>query len=160
MAKRPQLRTRQKMSVMHKGVLIVAGSSILGMMAYLTIFVNTTNVTETKASANRNMMAGYDVGNGEIISAFDFNGTDILTANTGPDAVSVSPTATIGEDGVDNSTALAAGTDKSDINLVIPADVRLNTDGIDMSLDFKRIEESANFFTRGKYFNFGMKKVN
>lgn len=158
MAGRPKLRTRQKMSVMHKGVLIVAGSSILGMMAYLTVFVNTTNVTETKASANRNMMAGYDVGNGEIISAFDFNGTDILTANTGPDAVAVSPTATIGEGGADNSTGLAAGTDKSDINLVMPSDVRLNTDGIDMSLDFKRMEESANFFTRGKYFNFGMKK--
>ena len=158
MARRPQLKARQKMSVLNKGVLIVAGSSILGMMAYLTIFVNTANVTETKASANKNMMAGYDVGNGDVISAFDFNGTDILTANAGPDAINVSPTATLGEGGTDNSTGLAAGTDKQDINLVIPAENNFNADGIDISVDFKRAEESANFFTRGNYFNFGMKK--
>lgn len=156
--KRPQLRNRQKMKVLNKGVLVVAGTSILGLMLYLTVFVNTTNVSTSKANKMSNMMACYDLNNGDVISQFDFNSDNPLQATAGPDAISIGKDAHVTDDGVDQTKGLSAGKSKNDIRMEIPADNHFNCDGIDISLDFKRTEESANFYSRGKYFNFGMKK--
>ena len=58
---RYKLRSRQKMRAINKMVYTVAGASILGMAAYYTFFINTTQVTTSKAGLFRNMMAGYNI---------------------------------------------------------------------------------------------------
>ena len=158
MSKGPQLRQRQKMSIINKGVLVVAGTSIMGLAVYMTMFMNTTSVTNTKASSMSNMMLGYDLNNGEVVSSYDWNSDDPMKATKGPDAVKISRFAQSMSDGVDGTNGLSAGKTEEGINMEIPADNYFNTDGIDLSFDFKRTEETCNFFTRGKYFNFGMKK--
>ncbi len=158
MSKRPQLKQRQKMSIINKGVLVVAGTSIMGLAVYMTMFMNTTSVTNTKAGTMANMMLGYDLNNGEVVSSFDWNSDDPVKATKGPDAISISRFAQSMGDGVDGSNGLSAGRTEEGINMEIPADNYFNTDGIDISFDYKRAEETCNFFTRGKYFNFGMKK--
>ncbi len=158
MAKRLKLKQRQKLSLMHKGILVMAGTSILGLAVYLTVFMNTTSVTSSRAGSLANMMLGYDLNTGEVISSFEWNSDDPVKATKGPDASKISRFALVMSEGADGTNGLSAGKSKEGINMEIPADNYFNTDGIDLSFDFKRNEETCNFFTRGKYFNFGMKK--
>jgi hypothetical protein len=157
MSKKLKLRQRQKMSLMHKAILVTAGSSIMGLAVYLTVVMNTSNVTDSRAGAMSNMMLGYDVNNGEVICAFDWNGDDRTKASKGPDAIKISPYATIMSEGVEGSNGLSAGKTKDGIDMVIPTDNYFNTDGIDISFDYKRYDDNCDFISRGRYFNFGMR---
>ena len=157
MAKRIRLRQRQKMSLMHKAILVTAGSSVLGLAVYLTVVMNTSNVTDSRASAMSNMMLGYDVNNGEVILAFDWNGDDPTKASKGPDASKISSFAAVMSEGVDGTNGLSGGKSKDGIDMVIPTDNYFNADGIDVSFDYKRLDDNCDFISRGRYFNFGMK---
>ena len=149
MSKGPQLRQRQKMSIISKGVLVVAGTSIMGLAVYMTMFMNTTSVTNTKANSMSNMMLGYDLNNGEVVSSFDWNSDDPLKASKGPDANKISRFAQSMSDGVDGTNGLSAGKTEEGINMEIPADNYFNTDGIDLSFNF----------IRNNYFSFFHSKV-
>jgi hypothetical protein len=157
MAKKLKLRQRQKMSLMHKGILVMAGSSIMGLAIYLTVFMNTTSVSNSNANNMANMMLGYDVNNGEVISAFDWNGDDPTKSAKGPDAIKINPLAVVMSEGVDGTNGLSAGKSKDGINLIIPTDSYFNTDGIDISFDYKRMDDNCDFVSRGKYFNLGIR---
>lgn len=151
------IRSRQKMKAMHKMVFIVAGASMLGLAAYLTIFMNTTQVTTSKAGQFRNMMVGYDVNNGEVIAAYTFDGPYALKAATGPDAVNISPGAVCMKGGTENSKGLGPGKKQLPLNFEIPAVKELNLGGIDLSLDYRKSENNCNLFTRGTQFNMSVK---
>src|SRR5215204_2197986 len=103
------LRSRQKMKTMHKMVFMVAGASMFGLAAYLTIFMNTTQVTTSKAGLFKNMMVGYDINNGEVIASHTFDGGFALKAESGPDAISVSEGAVCLIGGTENSKGLGPG---------------------------------------------------
>ncbi|HRB41055.1 MAG TPA: hypothetical protein PKX86_10145, partial [Bacteroidia bacterium] len=81
MARKLKLRQRQKMSIMYKAIFVTAGTSIMGLAVYLTVVMNTSNVTDSRAGALTNMIQGYDVNNGEVICAFDWNGDDPTKAS-------------------------------------------------------------------------------
>lgn len=151
------LRSRQKMKTMHKMVFVVAGASMMGLAAYLTIFMNTSQVTQTKAALFQNMMIGYEVSNGEVIAAYNFDGTFALKAEAGPNAVTISETAVCKPGGTENSKGIGPGKKQLPLNFEIPAIKELNVGGIDLSLDYRKSEDNCNLFTRGNLFNMGVK---
>ena len=120
------LRSRQKMKTMHKTVFIVAGASMLGLVAYLTIFMNTSQVTVTKAEKVHNMMIGYDVTGGDVIASYTFDKAFALKAESGPDAIYVSIDAVCATGGYQNTKGLSPGKRKTPLNLDIPASKELN----------------------------------
>lgn len=154
---RYKLRSRQKMRTMNKMVYTVAGASILGLAAYYTFFINTTQVTTSKAGLFKNMMAGYDVSSGDVIAAYTWDEGQITKAEIGPDAVSVDPNAVCMSGGAENTMGAGPGTKGTPFNMEIAASKDLNLGGIDVSLDYKKSENNCSFFARGNEFNFGMK---
>ncbi|MBL0339471.1 MAG: hypothetical protein IPP71_00230 [Bacteroidetes bacterium] len=103
------LRGRQKMKAMNKMVFAVAGASLLGLAAYLTFFINTTQVTTSTAGLHKNMMVGYDINSGDVIAAYSWDNGELLKSESGPDAVAVSKDAMCMEGGSENSKGLSPG---------------------------------------------------
>ncbi|MDQ3049803.1 MAG: hypothetical protein M3Q95_02840 [Bacteroidota bacterium] len=151
------LRSRQKMKTMHKTVFMVAGASMLGLAAYMTIFMNTTQVTTSKAAQFTNMMVGYEINNGEEIASYNFDNSTIVKSESGPDAIFVSAAAIWSNGGTENSKGLSPGKKQEPLNFEIPGVKELNLGGIDLSLDYRKSENNCNLFTRGKQFNMGVK---
>ncbi|MFI5218421.1 MAG: hypothetical protein ACHQNT_02950 [Bacteroidia bacterium] len=148
---------KQKMTILTKGIIIAAGSSILGLSIYFSVMINTADVKEAKAEEQARLMMGYEIGEGEVIASFTWDEKNTTKAAQGSDALYVSPSATVTNDGSNETNALSAGTEKKDINLEIQATSEFNSEGIDISFDFRRMEESCDFYSRGNYFNFGMR---
>jgi len=151
------LRSRQKMKTMHKTVFIVAGASMFGLAAYLTIFMNTSHVTVSKAGMFKNTMVQYDVNSGDVIASYTFDNSFALKASEGPDAVTVSENAVCTKGGVENTKGLGPGKKQMPLNFEIPAIKELNVGGIDLSMDYRKSENDCNLFTRGTNFNLGVK---
>ena len=135
---RHALRSRQKMKTMHKMVFMVAGASMLALGAYLTIFMNTTQVSTSRAGMLQNMMIGYDINNGDVIASYTFDEGTPLHANEGPDAVNMSEETVCVKGGADNSKGLSPGKNNQGVNFEIPAIKELNLGGIDMSFDYRK----------------------
>ncbi|MEO5571273.1 MAG: hypothetical protein ABIT08_01235 [Bacteroidia bacterium] len=148
----------QKMTILTRGVLVAAGASVMGIFIYLTTFFNAGTMQEAKAEMHARMMMSYEINNGDVIASFDWDDKVPGKATVGPDAIDVSNSAAVVPDGFNETNGLSAGREKKEINLQVPADKEFNTEGIDISFDFKRMEESCDFYSRGNYFNFGMKK--
>ncbi len=151
---------RPRLSVMTRGIVIAGASSILALVAYFTIFINTTDVETSLAERHARSMMGYNVGEGEVICSFSWDNNEVLRSDKGTSGISVSETAVVLHDMDIESNGLSAGSGKKDINLEVVATSEFNTEGIDISFDFRRAEESCDFYSRGGYFNFGMKKGN
>jgi hypothetical protein len=149
---------KQKLATLTRGIMIAAGASVVGIFIYLTTFFNAASINQTKAEMHARMMMGYDIPDGSVISTFNWDDKNSVSAVIGPDAISISQSALTSPDGANETKGLSAGKDKKAINLQIPADDEFNTEGIDISFDFRRMEETCNFYSRGSYFNFGMKK--
>jgi hypothetical protein len=96
----------------------------------------------------------------QIISKFTWETLPVTTAVVGPNANSVSTSATSSAGGTGVTKGLNAGTPTMDINLTFssPASLALfdGLPGIDISVDFKRKEGTASFFTRGASLDFGI----
>lgn len=152
-----KLRGRQKMKAINKMAFVIAGASILGLAAYFTVFINTTQVEESNAGLHQNMMLGYDISTGDVIAAYNYETGDILKADMGPDAIAVSESASITEGGADNSKGLSPGKESKPLNFTIPAVKELNLGGIDLAIDYRKSEDNCNLFSRGNSFNFGVR---
>ncbi len=152
------LRGRQKMKTMTKMVYTVAGASLLGLAAYFTFFINTTQVTTSTAGLHKNMMVGYDIANGEVIASYSWDDGEMLKAESGPDAIAVSKDAICMIGGTENTKGLSPGKSRKPLNFEIPAIKELNLGGIDMSIDYRKSEENCDLFSRGKNFNLGVKE--
>lgn len=146
---------RQRLSTLQRGTLIIGGVSVMAVAAYMTVVMNTADVTETKASIN--LLEQDPINNGEIILGFSWDQHPVTRADVGEAAVLCSPHAECIPGSADSSYGLSAGTAQTPINLEIKPTDALNADGIDISIDFRRLEPDGNFYTRGKDFNFGMK---
>lgn len=147
---------RQRLSTLQRGTLIIGGVSIMAVAAYMTVVMNTADVTETKASIN--LLEQDPINNGEIILGFSWDQNPVTKADVGPEAIRCSPYAECLPGSHDNSYGLAAGNTQTPINLEIKPTDAMNADGIDISIDYRRMEPDGNFYTRGKDFNFGMKE--
>ncbi len=141
-------------------VFVVAGASLMGLAAYFTFFINTTQVTTSTAGLHKNMMLGYDINNGDVIVAYDWDNGDLLKAEIGPDAVAISKEAICAGGGTENTRGLSPGKNKQPLNFEIPAVRELNLGGIDMSVDYRKSEENCELFTRGSNFSMEVKDGN
>jgi hypothetical protein len=149
---------KPRLTVLTKGILVAGGGSILAAIAYFTLVIQTSGVDNAQAERHARSMMGYDQAEGEIICAFSWDGHNVLQADRGSSAATAGASAVVLTDLDRESNGLSAGKGKQDINLQIPASSEFNTEGIDISFDFRRTEESCDFYSRGSYFNFGMKK--
>jgi hypothetical protein len=150
-----KLRLRTRLNTLQKGAIVVGGASILALVAYITVIVNTANV-ESSLASHRNLLVNDPINNGEVVSGFTWDENPSTKADVGANAISVSTTALCVDGAVDTSMGLSAGNSSKDINLKLKPSDGLNADGIDISMDFRRMEPSGNFYTRGSTFNFGM----
>ena len=155
---RHALRSRQKMKTMSKTVYLVAGASLLGLASYFTFFINTTQVSTSNAGVFKNMMAGYDINNGDIIAAYSWDEGDLLKAESGPDGISVSKDAICTDGGSENTRGIGPGKTGTPLNFEIPSVKELNLGGIDLSIDYRKSENECNLFSRGNEFNMGIKQ--
>lgn len=147
---------KQKLSTLTKGIMVAAGGSILGMMLYFTVFFNSADVEISKAEEHARSMMGYEITDGEVLAAYDWESPDLLKADQGVDAASVSKTAQVTPHGKDDSQGLSPM--GKEVNMKLAKSKKLNPEGIDISFDFRRLEDDCDFYSRGNYFNFGMKK--
>jgi hypothetical protein len=146
-----KLSPSQKTSIRAK---FIIGAFTVGVTCSIAwfVFINVSNNTETKASIGSN---GWSLNNGEVISNFTWENGEPTKAATGPDAIKISPTAYIAFGGKNSTGGLAPGNATKDINMEIEAAPLFNTEGIDISIDYRGTEPSGSFFTRGKTFDFG-----
>ncbi len=147
---------KQKLSTLTKGIMVAAGGSILGMMLYFTVFFNSADVEISKAEEHARSMMGYEITDGEVLASYNWETADILRAENGIDAASVSKTAQITPHGKDDSQGLSPM--GKELNMKLAKSKKLNPEGIDISFDFRRFEDDCDFYSRGSYFNFGMRK--
>lgn len=91
-----------------------------------------------------------------VLSQFTWNNASLspMTAAVGYSGISISSSATISTGGVDGTNGLNPGTPTHDIDLVLTGSY-YQVNALDISVDFKRKETQASFFTMGK-FDFGM----
>ncbi len=105
-------------------------------------------------------LGNYILVQAQIISKFTWESSPVTTAVIGPNANSVSASATSSPGGSGGTNGLNAGTPTTDINLTFSSPSSLSLfdglPGIDISVDFKRKENQASFFTRGASLDFGM----
>jgi hypothetical protein len=87
----------------------------------------------------------------QIISQFTWDdpAIPVTTADIGPDATSISPSAISDVGGVGGTNGLNPSLPKRDIVMTLPGSPTFDVDGIDMSVDYQRDESVANFFDRG-----------
>lgn len=91
-----------------------------------------------------------------LISYFDWDSNPLTNSTYGPNASSVSSSAFSDSLGSSNTNGLNAGNNpKKNINLIIPGSY-FDVDGIHVSIDFQREENTGYFFTRGNSLKFGM----
>jgi hypothetical protein len=152
-----KLRLKQGLSTKQRLVIVGGGASLLALIAYFTITINTADIQDSTA-AHRDLLVSDPVSNGEVILGFTWDENQPKKPDIGSEAQDISIHAECIPGGVDSSFGLSAGNTMKDINLKLKSDDNLNGDGIDISVDFRRMEESGNFYTRGTSFNFGMQK--
>ena len=154
--RRQTIRPVQKLKTLQRGTLIAGGVSMLALAAYFIIGIESANTTESLASGYE-LLTNDPVNNGEIVCAYTWESSTVI-ADVGPSVISISKNAEVTTGGRDNSNGISAGNTGKDMNMNLGTPEIFNTDGIDISIDYRRFEESGNFFTRGNAFNFGMEK--
>jgi hypothetical protein len=147
---------KQKLTTLTKGIMVAAGGSILGLMLYFTVFFNSADVEISKAEEHARSMMGYDVAEGEMIVFYNWESSDLSKPEAGIEVSSLSKAAQVTPHGKDDSQGLAPM--GKELNMKLAKSKKLNPEGIDISFDFRRLEDDCDFYSRGNYFNFGMKK--
>lgn len=92
----------------------------------------------------------------QVISRFEWNSNPVTQSEYGPNAISVSGSATSSPSGVAGTNGLNAGLPKLDIDLLLPSASFNGIGGIDFRIDFQRDESRGDFITCGNTFAFGI----
>lgn len=152
-----KLRTtnRQRLTTLQRGSLLIGAVSMLTTGIYLALTISTAQVTSSRAGSH--LLEQDPVNNGEILLAFTWDKDPVRTSDIGPEALRSSPYAECISGSGDQTFGLSAGNTLKPIQLEIEPTEQLNAGGIDISLDYRRLEPDADFYSRGKEFNFGMK---
>jgi len=151
------LRSSQKLKTLQRGSLIVAGSSVFAIICYFAFAINQADSTQSLAAGKNAWMETDPINNGEIIGLFTWDKSPVTKADVGSGALEVSMNAECIPGGKDNTFGLSAGNTGKNIDLKIASNEHLNMPGIDISVDYKCMDATGSFFSRGNYFNFGIK---
>lgn len=85
----------------------------------------------------------------QIISQFSWDSNPPSNADVGPNAISISSSATSSTGGVGGTNGLNAGLPKLDVDMVLADSSIFDVDGIEISFDYQRDESQGTFFRRG-----------
>lgn len=151
------LRYNHKLKTLQRGSLIVAGSSMVAIVCYLAFFASQSNSTKATAATKNAWMETDPINNGEIICMFSWDKNPVTHADVGVSAKEVSMNAECIPGGKDNTFGLSAGNTGKNIDLKMDATDQFNMPGIDISVDYNCLDANGSFFSRGNYFNFGIK---
>src|SRR6187455_398373 len=149
-----KLRNRQKLRTAQRAILIAGSASMLAVVAWMTFIMNHAEIKQTSASNRLNM--SDPINNGEIVMGFTWETADALMPELGPVAVNASRNARCVAGGAENTFGLSVGNVLRALDMELGNFDGMNDEGADLSVDFRRMEASGNFFTRGNNFNFGM----
>lgn len=153
---KPGTKQKNKLSLrlmLVAGVLSLSFVFTIGLMVYF----NFDNLSKSRATGYGSENGGNNLNStGDIITEFTWENESPLVATLGPDARSCGKQAHTALGGRASTKGIAPGPDGQDINLEIPGNSLFDQEGIDISIDYRRNEESGSFFTRGPGFNFGM----
>ncbi len=123
------------------------------------VFLNLNNQSKSRATGNGSESGGNILNiSGDIITEFTWENKNALIATLGPDAMSAGKLTHTVFGGRASTKGIAPGPEGNDINLEIQGTALFDLEGIDINIDYRRNEESGNFFSRGNGFNFGMEK--
>lgn len=107
-----------------------------------------------KALALYTLLFFVCVSQAQIISQFTWDTNPVSNSIIGPNASSISSSATSSPNGVGGTNGLNAGLPKKDINMIIPNTGGIfDVDGIHVEFDFQRDESSGTFVKRGSSFS-------
>ncbi len=160
------MKGKIKPSAKQKNKLSIRLMLVIGIVSFtfaftigLLVFLNLNNLSKSRASGNGSESGGNSLNiSGDIITEFTWENPNLLIATLGPDAIRSGKNAHTAFGGRASTKGLAPGTEGNDINFEIPGNGLFDLEGIDISIDYRRNEESGNFLTRGSGFNFGMEK--
>jgi hypothetical protein len=159
MKKKIQQGARQKGKMRTRLITVIAVFTFfLTIAGSLLVFLNLNNLSKMRASGTGQEGGGNNLNNGEIICEFTWDSDSVMKANLGPDAMKCSRDAHIMQGGRNGTMGISPGKNGKDIDLEIKATEIFNLDGIDISIDYRRNEESCNFYSRGSGFRFGIEK--
>lgn len=143
--------TRQKLSRRLVFTVVFFSSTALIAGGWL-VYLNLLDWESSKAAGNGNGSGGSGY-RGEVLCEYAWE-QEPGKATVGPDAVTVSKSACIISGGRASTRGLSAGSQAQDIQLVLPSLAIFDVDGIDISVDFKRLEPTGSLFCRGKSLEF------
>jgi hypothetical protein len=157
MRKRLQQGTRAKNKLRTRLLAVcVVASAFITIAVSVLVFMNINNIHKTRASATGTEGGGNNLNNGEILLEFIWEKNPVTLATLGPDAIRSGKDAHVMSGGRSSSGGISPGPNGNNIDLEIKGIELFKQDGIDISIDFRRNEESGDFFSRGNVFNFGM----
>ena len=97
------------------------------------------------------VLCGTRTANSQVISQFSWDASPVTNADVGPNATSVSSSATSSSGGVGGTNGLNAGLPKRNLDFVIPTSSGVfDVNGIDVSFAYQREESGGTFFQRGQ----------
>lgn len=153
--KNPRQVRAQKLKIDQRIWLIGGGLSVIALAVWITMLINHASVNSSAATSSA-LIENDPVNRGQVIARFTWDMNPAGHAETGPEAKEISKHAVCMPGGVDGTYGLSAGKTKHDISMKLYGYEAMNDDGIDVSIDFRRFEESGMFFSRGD-FAFGIR---
>ncbi|MFM8433387.1 MAG: T9SS type A sorting domain-containing protein [Bacteroidota bacterium] len=138
--------------LMVTGVFSISVSVMIGWLVYL----NLQQLSESKASGNKNITTGGNTYTGEILCEFTWEKDPVTSATLGPDGVSCNSSAVSALGGRAGTKGLALNSNDKSVELVLQGGPYFNQDGIDISIDYKGSDKDGYFFYRSNGLQFGL----
>lgn len=155
MASRLKHKNKNKLRLSRKLVFIITLLSISALLLSISlIYLNFLETKSTEASVKLQPEDGNI--SSDILYEFTWE-HDPLKATIGPDALSISEYARIMEGGRFSTKGLSPGKNAENINLVLPS-AHFKPDGIDISIDFRKLEPTGSLFCKEKSLDFWIKR--
>lgn len=138
-------------------ILIFSGTA--SALAFAVYFFSGVFILDKESAPARNlMMDDHSEKNGEIIIKFSWDNGLPAVPDIGPAHNTISPEAECIETDSKENKGLSAGREGRDIRLILDPLKEINPSGVAISFDFKRMEPSCTFISRGKDFKLFMEE--
>lgn len=145
---------RQRLSTLQKGTLIIASTSFIALGIYFGIVLQSTKTTPGHAS--NSLMVDDPAAAGETLLCFTWDQGEMLKPEFGPEASHANTQTRIVSEPGKNIKGLTNPSDG--IELSIPWNTSLETEGITIETNFRMLDKDGDFFSCGKEFRFGIRK--
>ena len=144
--------TRLRMTTKRVTVIAVFTSATLLMGGWF-FYLNFLDWKSSKAGGNETASGGVQGTSGEVLCEFTWE-HDAGRSTQGPDVICIGGDACVVPGGRASTKGLSPGGNARDINLVFRKDSIFNVDGLDISVDFRKLEPTGYLFCRTRSLEF------